>query len=197
MRVYLLLVFASALGLGIAGCETVKDSSTPRTAMEQALLSEAAVRTIAQFKIPDQKGKTFWPDASSFKSVDGEFILGALVNLLLDSGMSQAKTAAEANIIVSPRVAYAGTDGSTYLIGIPAFPIPVPFTTGGVIQTPEIALYKLEKRFGRNRMALHAIERETGKLAFEIPLQASQSVYKLWTFLIFIHFRTTDMPPPY
>jgi len=59
-----LVLAAAAL---IAGCSSSRQSTTPRTAIEQALISQSAEFAMAKFADPNLEGKTFSFDTRSLK----------------------------------------------------------------------------------------------------------------------------------
>lgn len=191
---YTLLALTGLAGL-TAGCGTLKTTQTPRTALEQALLSEAAVRALKGFRVSGVEGKKFFLDTSQFKAVDQEIIVARLHETFLQAGMMRAGEAKDADIIIHPSVDYAGIDRATILWGLPPIPFPIPSV--GTITTPELALFKRDSQYGRNKMAAYGVERESGRLAFSIPPSSGQAYYSRWTFLIAFGFKTSDMPEPY
>ena len=193
MRVVGLLVLAAAL-LGSAGCSKLRESTTPRTAVEQALLSQAAEATIGQFDFGELRGKSFAMDASDFEAIDSKYILGTLKQRLLESGLKEAK-AEEADVIVYPRVANAGIDDSSFLLGVPELPIPVPGV--GIVKMPEASLLAWKTQRGRNRMAVFAADARTGQLALATETVSSETHYRWITALFVLSFKSTDLSEPF
>lgn len=188
-----------ALGISlvaIVGCGTFRTTVTPRTALEQALLSHSVHTTLESMNLPDLRNKTYTLDPTWVQAVDEEFILTSINEKLLESGLRAAADPAKAEITIFPRIAFMGIDDSSFLLGVPALEVPVPFS-GGSFETPELALFKLARQYGRNGMGIYGIERESGELAFSVPISTSQSYHKLWTILFLISFDTSNLPPPY
>ena len=189
------LLALAGLAALTTGCASLKTTQTPRTALEQALLSEAAVRALKGFKVSGVEGRKFFLDASKLKAVDQEMIIARLNETFLQAGMLGAGKPEDADIIIHPSVDYAGIDHATLLWGLPPIPLPIPSV--GTITTPELAIFKRDIQYGRNKMAAYGVERETGRLAFSIPPSSGQAHYSQWTFLIAFGFKTSDMPEPY
>ncbi|MBI1289767.1 hypothetical protein GC173_00790 [bacterium] len=177
-----------------AGCSTSRTTTTPRTAIEQALVSQSAEWALEKFEDPNMSGKTFTFDDSQFDAVDKAFSLSALRLQLLKFGLKEAK-ADEAELIARPRSAVSSIDDSSFLIGIPELPIIIP--GAGSVSIPEIALLGYNKQIGMNRMGMYAAERESGSLAHDFGISASRAHYVRWRVLFFISFRHTNLEEPY
>jgi hypothetical protein len=177
------------------GCTLSRKTTTSRTAVEQALLSRAAERTLEALEIPPMEGYTFTISAESFRAVDGEFILAALNEKLLKAGMLNAQEPDEAAIVVYPRVAHAAVDDSGFSFGLPSVSIPVPSV--GQLRTPEISLFGIDRQVGRNRMGLHGVYQDTGQLALSVPPANGQATFTRWTIFFFFNFHTSTLQPSY
>lgn len=193
LKLFLLVPVAMLL---IAGCATSKVTSTERTAVEMALLSQSAEDTLS--KLDDGTVlyyDRFWIDEEQFQTVDEEFILSTLKLFLLRKGMKAVDKAEDADVLVYPRAANAAMDESKSMIGIPSLPIVIP--GAGSVETPEVALYKQHTQAGVNRMGLYGIDAKDRSLAFDFGTEASRKTYTRWTLLFFINFATTNLAYPY
>lgn len=192
----LLLVLAATL----CACTTTTTSTTPRTAVEIALLTEAAEATIAQVD-PDllYYYERFLIDTAEFDAYEKSYIINALRRRFLEHGMHVVNERSQADLIIYPRSGVSALDESRVFIGIPAIPLPIPSVdgAGGFASTPEIALYKKDTQISRSRLGLYGIDRQSGTMAFDLGILASQRYYTRWTFFGLIGFRTTDLGPPY
>jgi len=188
-----LLVLIMTAGL-VSSC-SMRSTTTDRTAIEQALLSESAVRSVAQMDFKQHEGKSFFIKEDKFEAVDGKFVMGEVRNKLLEDGLRGAAKEEDADLLVWPRSGAHGIDDSKFLLGIPSIPIPIP--TVGTLETPELALFKLERQRGRDRSAIVLEDRETGALAQETGAKSAQVHYDRWVILIFIGFRTTNLGRPF
>jgi len=185
-RLLTLLALISAIG-----CATSRKTTTERTAIEQALLSQSGEATIAQLQIEGLEGARFFVDTENFEAVDEKHLLAMLERQLLTLGMMPAASEASAEIIVRPSVANAGIDDSGWLIGIPAIPIGLPGV--GSISFPEAALIGRESQLGRNRMQIYGLDAETGSPRFVSEFLASERHYNRWRFLFIFSIRTTNL----
>ncbi len=174
---------------------TMRSTTTARTAIEQALLSKAAERSISLMDFKSLAGKSFFLKEDKWDAVDGKYVVAQLREQLLASGLTAADKEENAELLVFPRNAAHGIDDSKFLIGIPKLPIPIP--TVGTLETPELAIIGIERQRGRDRMGVEIEERKTGVLAKQTDLVSSQSRYDRWTILIFFGFKTTDLGKPF
>jgi hypothetical protein len=195
--VHFLILFCAFTALASAsGCVAkARVTHTERTAVEQALLAEAAESALSRLKWPAQlEGQTFRLDVEGLEKPDKHFLFASLERKLLIQGMLLAPKPEEADIAVTPRIPHVGTDHYVFFLGIPSIPL---ITLGGSISTPELALFKRDMQTGRNRMGVHAFNVKTGKMVVDMPEQSSQRHYTQYTLLFFIHWRKTDLDEPF
>ncbi len=184
---------------------TGRVSTTERTAVEQALLSQSAERTIDDFPQElEGNGRSFYLITDEFDRPDEAFILSELRHYLLSNGFHEVRCFSEkenldeciksADIIVEPRAATAAIDDSELLIGIPEWELNL-----GLVgtSTPEFALYKKTTQRGRNRMAIHGTDRETGELIFDIPFAHSETYYIRQKLFFIFAWRMTNLEGPF
>lgn len=188
------IVVLITVALLIGGCE-MRKTTTGRTAIEEALLSESAVRTADQMDFSRLNGKSFFLKEDKFDATDGKFILGELRNKLLKDGLKAAAKEDDADVLVWPRSGAHGIDDSKFLLGFPSVPIPIP--TVGTIQTPELAFFKLDRQRGRDRTSVDVEDRKTGALVLSAGPASAQCRYDRWVILILFGFRTTDLGYPF
>ncbi len=191
---FLLLLFLAVTG----GCTTARVTTTPRTAIEQALLSKSAEGTLDQMDFSSLAGHRFFIQEDKFDAVDSKYVLLSLRERLLKASMEAAPSADKADIIVYPRVAAAGIDDYEFLFGIPSIGIPVPGNAmSGSLKTPELALFKINRQWGRNRMAVHSEKATSGTLVLDTPVFGNETYYTRYTILIFFGFRLTNLGKPF
>jgi len=193
MRLVGIVVLAAAL-LGSTGCWNFRESTTPRTAVEQALLSQAAERTISQFDFGELRGKSFAIDASDFEASDAPYVLGSLKQQLLESGLKEA-AAEEADLLVYPRVANAAIDDSSFSLGLPDLPLVIPNV--GAVRIPNASLFRWSTQKGRNRMAVYAVDAKTGQLALGSETVSTETTYRRIGILTVFLFTLTDLSEPF
>jgi hypothetical protein len=189
----------AALALGVAllfssGCAYTRITTTDKTAIEQALMSQSIAPSIDTIRAGHLAGRSFWLDASEVQSPAKDYIVSRIRQRLLLDGLTIAKSQDEADLLLHARTEFSGIDDSNFLLGLPAIPIPIGAST---LSLPELALYKRERQAGRNQIALYGVERETGALGFESLGEPGQQRYTRYTFLIFFNLRTTTLPQPF
>jgi hypothetical protein len=188
------LAIALCLALPALGCYTSRSTTTARTAVEQALLSQSAESTVADFQIPAElRGKSYFLVEDQFEAADGKYVIAQVHQKLLAAGL-KAGGKKTADVFVYPSVANAGIDDSKIFLGMPELPIPVPNV--GTLSIPELALFKWDAQRGRNRMNAYG-HHASGELAFQTATVSTQKYYTRWTLLFFIAFRTTDLAAPF
>jgi hypothetical protein len=185
------IAFTLLVAAALTGCATSRKTTTERTAVEQALLSQSGEATIAQLVIDGLEGTRFVVEAERFEAVDEEHLLAVLERRLIELGMIPASDVASAEIIVRPSVANAGIDDSGWFIGIPE--IPFGFPGVGRVSLPEVVLLAREAQSGRNRMQVHALDAETHAPRFVSEYLASERHYNRWKFLFIFSFRRTNL----
>jgi hypothetical protein len=187
------LAACALLVASVASCASTRTSTTPRTAIEMALISQSAENTLEKFETDALTGKSFAMDDTHFEATDKAFAQSALRLQMLKNGMNETK-AEEAEVSVRPRVAIAAIDDFNFFIGIPSIPLILPGV--GAAPTPELAFFKRAKQIGRNRMGAYAVNKD-GSLAHDFGVQATEVYYTHWTILALINFRRTNLEEPY
>lgn len=190
-----LLACVLALCFGTSGCVAGKQTTTDRTAVEVALLSHAAERTLRQMDKPEIPYKTFYLETSGLALPDKEHVTAATRLQMMKLAMQATEDKEKAEVIVYPRVLIAGIDEGSTLIGIPAFPVIIP--GAGTITTPELAFFKRASQRAHNKMGIYGVNAKDSSLTFDLGTKAGSASYVRWTVLFFITFATTDLPVPY
>ncbi len=193
-----LALWGGALLAVCAGCTTSRITTTSRTAIEQALISQSAELVLNQMDSAPLKEKTFHIMPDQFKAVDSEYILLSLRERILREGGVVKDKSEDAEFLIYPRAATVGIDDHEFLFGIPAIGLPGAMGEAiGGMKTPELALFKLARQQGRSRLAFHCEKRETGEFVYSTPLHYAQRYYTRYTILIFFGFRTTNLSEPF
>jgi hypothetical protein len=188
------LAIALCLAAPALGCYTSRSTTTARTAVEQALLSQSAESTLAGLEIPAAlQGKSYFLVEDQFEATDGKWVVAQVHQKLLAAGL-KAGGKKTADVFVYPSVANAAIDDSRWFLGLPALPIPIPNV--GAVTLPELALFKYDTQRGRNRMNVYG-HHGSGELAFQTATGSTEKYFTRWTILLFIAFRTTDLAAPF
>lgn len=176
--------------LCISGCATASKTNTPRSATEQLLLSQAVDRAMGDVFFDFCRGRKVYLDPSAMVCVDKEYCVASLQSVLVQAG-ARLSDAKDAEIIIVPRVGALGTDAEDFLLGLPSLPIVVP--GAGAMETPEIALFKMDTQTAQAKIRLMVYNAKTKKHI------ATQSVYgdayfRVYTILFIISLDTSDLP---
>ncbi len=130
------LVLAAALALA-AGCSTRTASNTPRTAVEQLLISEAVDLTLKKFKLPELRGKRVYVDLANLKAIDGEYVKVAVRARFAELGAILATSPGEAEYVAEIASGCLGTEYKNSVVGMPPLPVP-----SSPIPLPEVSLFR-------------------------------------------------------
>ena len=187
------MIMIAALAAG-TGCMTNRSTATPRTAIEEALLSQAAETAIDQLNLRLFTG-TYVIDKQDFVAIDAEYFLGYLNKKLIDAGARPATSDEIPDIRIFPTVANGAIDENSTMIGVPEFPVSLP--GAGAITIPEAALFKIDKQKGRYRLFLRGQRLDREPRAFSTDIVTGEKYYDRWTLLFVISFRTTDLGKPF
>jgi hypothetical protein len=175
----------------VAGCTTVKTTTTARTATEQLLISTAADHALQRTGLDMFDSRKVYLDATYFDSYDSKYVLGTIRDAISRAGAILENTASNSDIVIEARSGALAIDQSDTMFGIPSFGIPVPLA--GTLQTPEVAFYKSERQRSTAKFALLAVARDTGAHVYSTgPLDGSS--FDKHSRIFFIAWRRTDVP---
>lgn len=173
------------------GCTTWEISTTPRTAIEQLLLSTAADRCLNQSRLAAGNRKVFL-DTQYLEAFDKQYLISMVREKLGSRGLLVDK-ADEADIVVEIRSGGLAIDKSDFLFGLPALPLPITLANGGpVIKTPELSLIKMTSRRSRAKVAMFATDVKTRKQLGATGTLYGEAHYTDW-ILFFIPFTHSDI----
>ncbi len=181
--------------VGLTGCASTRITTTPRTAVEQALLTRSAADAVDTLDSIDLENEAFALKLEAFNPLEKEYYQAALTEFLLSSNGRMASPE-EADIIVVPRSAFAAIDDSKFLIGIPSIQFPVP-GTAQAMTLPDLSLFKRESQIGRAHLELFGYRRQDGALAFTSRAWPAERTYTRWTLLLVMNFRSTNLGEPF
>lgn len=130
--------------LFLTGCTSRTVSNSPRTAIEQLLLSTAVDKAFDKIRFPELSDKKVYLDFSKLQSYDPEYVKSAFKGYVAQSGATiiEEKTD-EADYIVEISCGALGNEYKDTLVGIPALPVP-----GSPVSFPELALWKSVEQDG-------------------------------------------------
>ncbi len=180
-----------ALPLLLCGCYTARISETPRTATEELLISQSAEQAMKGIDLTWLGGKRIFIEDKYFEGYDKGFAVGLIRERLSRYGALITTTNDKADVIVEIRSGSLAMNTSQFLIGVPTIPIPLPFV--GMVETPEVAIYKNEKTIGVAKFALFAYARQSGSFINAIGPDSGKSYFNQYK-LIFFNWQRTDIP---
>lgn len=189
----ILLLCTAIMGL-LAGCSTTqKTTQSPRTTVEQLLISEAVMRSLpvqAQSPLPIPAGSIVALNTSGLTS-DQAILEQAVAGWLGQHGYYVPKDEKNATHRIDIIVGAVGTEIAVVFFGIPPIQSQlIPFST------PELSLYKSQQQTGYVRLQMNIFEMPAGKfVAATIPFLAD-SYYNSYTILFAISFTSTDLASP-
>lgn len=187
------LAVLSVLLLSIAGCSTARTSAPNRTATEQLLISTAADDAIEQLDLGLPPGTDAYIDGAFLEAFDKAYVIGAIRDKLLRSGLNLVAERDRAEVVIEPRSGALSIDEDEFLIGVPSWDVPVPFATAPLV-TPELAVYKRHRREGIAKLALTAYAVQGGGLAGSSGPVIGQA-HRTRRVLLFVGWTEQDIPP--
>jgi hypothetical protein len=191
----------SAMGLlvltltGIVGCNiTAGQVSSPRTPIEQLLLTQSLLRSLEEMVIPLQSGdvvtvETAWvPSHDDFKG-DLPFSASVIASWFAQQG---AVVGGEHPKFRARVLLHAfGLDKKDVFFGVPPIQsVLIP------IALPELTLYRNLRNRGYTRLSIDVVDTSTGRLV-GLPWTTEASVtHERYTVLFLFSWTTSDLMPP-
>ncbi|GIW86615.1 MAG: hypothetical protein KatS3mg108_0939 [Isosphaeraceae bacterium] len=169
-------LIACALAALSAGCGTVKQTGTARTATEQILLTNAWDQALASVDFSPLAGVPVFIDTQYIKgTIDEGWLVSSLRQAMLSQGVLIRSKPEQALWILEPRVGAYGTDSYNWLLGVPQTTVPV--TLGGLPAgtIPEIPIIKKSHQQGIAKLALFAYDRASGQLVWRSGTQLAMA----------------------
>ena len=133
----------------LAGCSSRTVSNTPRTAIEQLLLSTAIDNALSKVQIAELKGKKAVVDFSNLQSYDAEYLKSAVRARIAENGSVIVEKREEADYLVEVSCGGLGNEYKDTIFGIPALPVP-----GSPMTLPELALWKTVEQDGISKLLI-------------------------------------------
>ncbi|MBN1973424.1 MAG: hypothetical protein JW787_07275 [Sedimentisphaerales bacterium] len=179
----------------LSGCANVRITDPARTATEQFLLSEAAVKAVDLLSFESLHGRTVFLDANNFSPAEKDFVLSEFRARLLLSGVSVSAKKGDAEIVVEVRSGGVGIDRYEALFGIPSFATPTALTNTVTLVTPEIAITKKIRQIGFASVSYVAYWADTGEIVASSGPAVGKSNREDWWLFGFGPNTIGDIPP--
>lgn len=207
MRTFVLSILAAL----ITGCALEQEMSrTPRTAVEQVLLTQAVEQSLENLSVRLPEGVNVDVDATGLESGrsplrmtnadlgaidrpsrDILYIRDVVAAELGRRGYRVSARDTESPYLVRVMAESFGTMQGTIFVGMPPVQsVLIPFSL------PELTLYKNQSQSGYARLHLDIYDNRTGEFLGSTPKLVGRSFYNQYTLLIFATWNRTDVTAP-
>jgi hypothetical protein len=176
----------------LAGCANSVTTNPPRSVTEELLLSTAADRALSTVSFIDLKGKKVYLDATYFDSYDPKYVLGSIRDALSQAGALLVDAKAASDIVIEARSGGLSTDASDSLFGVSQTGLPIPLA--GVLNVPELAIYKSSRQKSIAKLALLAYSTHSLEHVFSTGPMVGKSYNINYKLLGMIQWTATDIP---
>jgi hypothetical protein len=180
------------LAFVLAGCSVATTTNPARSVTEQLLLSTAADRAINATVLTNFAHQKVFVDATYFDSYDSKYVVGSIRDALSRAGGLLVSSETNSDIIIEARSGGLSIDSSSGLIGIPNTGLPIPLA--GVLNIPELALYKVDRQYSTAKLALLAYATHSREHYYSSGPMVGKSYNKYYKLLGFIQWTMTDIP---
>ena len=189
---FLLTATVALAALMTAGCSTSVMTNPPRSVTEQLLLSTAADRAIASRSFIDFNHKKVFVDGTYFDSYDSKYVIGSIRDALSRSGALLVNVSSNSDIILEARSGGLSIDSSDTLFGIAQTGLPIPLA--GVLNVPELAIYKSSRQKSIAKLALLAYSTHSLEHFYSSGPMVGNSYNTYYKLLGMIQMDRTDIP---
>jgi len=182
----------------LTGCVSYRVTNPPRTATEQLLISSAADRAADQLHVMLPRGTRIFVDAHNFTAANGDdakYAAAAIEDRFLLQGLAIMPDPKQADVIVALRSGALSINAHKILIGIPALPLPIPFS-GTVVQTPEVAFFSWDSQKGIAKFAATSYGARDGSLRSSTGSVIGLAKYNKKIILFIFSSTRNSMEPP-
>ncbi len=206
-------VMLAALTVLIDGCALTQEvSKTPRSAIEQLLLTQAVERSLAEITVPVPGGTTVTVEVSGLQtdrahmhvseedanfavidspSWDLAYVRDAASARLGELGYLVKKTQDEARYLVRVKVESMGTNQGKTFFGLPQIQsLLIPFAL------PQITLYQQLDQLAHVRLHLDVYESDSGRFVRSTSKYIGSAYFNQYVVFFFFSFRSTDLLDP-
>lgn len=175
----------------LAGCVNPQMTSrTPRTAVEQLLLTQAVSESLTNSSpqdFPLPAGATVRVNLSGLTE-DRAYIGAAIEGWLGEKGYQIRRLNEAATYRIHVLVNAFGTEQGESFFGMP--PVQSTFIPFAL---PEIPIYRAQRQTGRVLFYMNIFEEQTGKFVATSSRHESQTYHHQYTILLFFSFLDTDL----
>lgn len=194
------------LAIGFTGCAVEQEfSRTPRTAVEQVLLTHAIERALSNLTLQLPEGATLQLEATSLDS-DRMLVrmsgaeLGSTRRPEIETAYIRDATAA----VLGQRGYRLPPQGGTYLVrvmvesvgtmqGLSFFGLPPVQSVVIPFALPELTLYKQQRQSGYARLRLDTYDNRTGEFLGSSATLVGRTYFDQYTILFYLTWHRTDL----
>ena len=127
----------------LGGCTSRTVSNTPRTAIEQLLLSTSVDKALEKLKLPEITEKNVYLNFADLQAYDVEYVKSAFKAAIAKQCSAIVEKPEDADYIIQVSSGGLGNEYKDTLFGIPGLPVP-----GSPATLPELALWKRVEQDG-------------------------------------------------
>lgn len=144
--------------MGFSGCTTTRTTDTPRTGMEQLLISNAVDQALDKYDFQAIQGKSVFIDEKYLDSIDKGYLLSSIRERVLYNGGKIAAKAEDSDVTLEIRSGSVGTDNLETFVGIPNMSVP------GIlpIEIPDVKVWNRTSQMGTAKLGILAYETKSG-----------------------------------
>jgi len=136
------------------GCSSSRLTNTPRTGMEQLLISNAVDQVLDKVDYRRLQGAKVFVQEKYLDSVDKGYIVGSVRHRVLYAGGQLVNKPEEADIVMELRSGGVGTDDTETYIGFPGVALPGPMP----VELPEVKFWNRTSQLGTAKLAITAYD---------------------------------------
>ncbi len=183
MRTAVLIPVAALAALAGVGCASRTFSSTPRTAVEQMLLSRAVDLAIEKIELPEVRGRKVFIDAGNLESYDAGYVKVAVRARFAELGATLVESAEEADCVVEVASGALGTEYKSDLVGLPPLPVP-----NSPVPLPEVSLYRTVEQTALMKLLVFVHDKGEFVAAYQYYAKADRDE----SFILWYRFQRKD-----
>lgn len=127
----------------LGGCTSRALTTTPRSAIEQLLLSGAVDRSLAKLQLPEVAGKKVFLDFTNLQAYDVAYIRVATRARFAQLGAVLMGGADDADLVAEVASGGLGIEYKSSVVGLPSMPVP-----NTPVPTPELSAWKSIEQTG-------------------------------------------------
>jgi hypothetical protein len=174
----------------LVGCATQKESHTPRTGVEQLLISSAIDQSLDHVSLAPLRNRKVFLETKYLDCVDKNYVIVSMHQRLLRAGTQMVDKPTEADVIVEVGSGGVGTDGQELFVGIPEIPLPPP----SPIAIPKMSFFTRNKLNGTAKLLVVAYEAKTKRPVLQQGPSLARSDQNTWNVLGTGTTRTGSVP---